>query len=224
MDETRIRRRVADLAGARPPRPSTVIACIALAVALGGTGYAATLLPAGSVGTTQLRDGAVVSAKVKNGSLRAADFASGQLPQGAQGPQGPPGPAGAQGTQGPKGDTGAPGPQGAKGDTGAQGPQGPPGFSNLTYVAADFGPFPAHSQYFGEAVCGANLHVLGGGVNSEGAYGEQAVNGSYPSKGDGSGDEGTTAWGAWVDNLSSGQRSFTVYAICAPAGNVGGPR
>src|SRR5581483_739201 len=64
------------------PRPSTVIACIALAVALGGTGYAAIALPAGSVGTAQLKNGAVVSSKVKDGSLRARDFAAGELPAG----------------------------------------------------------------------------------------------------------------------------------------------
>src|SRR3954451_6428494 len=107
MDATRFRRRVA--ARMHFPRASTALALVALAVALGGTGYAATLLPAGSVGTAQLRDGAVVSSKVKNGSLRAADFAPGELPAGAQGPQGPAGSAGPQGSAGPAG------PQGPKG-------------------------------------------------------------------------------------------------------------
>jgi hypothetical protein len=83
MDAPRIRRRVARNARRMLPRPSTVLALVALAVALGGTGYAATLLPAGSVGTAQLKNGAVVSSKVKNGSLRAADFAPGELPAGA---------------------------------------------------------------------------------------------------------------------------------------------
>lgn len=221
MDATRIRRRVARSARGKAPRPSTVIALVALAVALGGTGYAATLLPAGSVGTAQLKNGAVVSSKVKNGSLRAADFAPGQLPAGAQGPQGPagsagpPGPAGPAGPQGPKGDTGA---------SGSQGPQGPPGISSLSYVAQDYGPFPAHAQYAGEATCGSNLHVVGGGVLTDGGYGEQAVNSSYPSSGDGSGNEGTTGWVAAVDNLSSSTRGFTVYAICAAVSSVSGPR
>jgi hypothetical protein len=45
-----------------------VIAYLALFVALGGTTYAATALPAGSVGSTQLRNGAVTPAKL-NGHL-----------------------------------------------------------------------------------------------------------------------------------------------------------
>jgi hypothetical protein len=86
---------------AHPPRyrptPSMVVACVALLVALGGTGYAATALPRNSVGTPQLKNNAVVSAKVKNFSLLAVDFKRGQLPAGAQGPAGPPGPAGPAG-------------------------------------------------------------------------------------------------------------------------------
>jgi len=40
------------------------VAYLALFVALGGTGYAAVNLPAGSVGTRQLRNGAVTPAKL----------------------------------------------------------------------------------------------------------------------------------------------------------------
>jgi hypothetical protein len=78
------------------PRPSAalVVASLALAVALGGTGYAAVVLPAGSVGTAQLKNGAVVGKKVKSGSLVAANFKTGELPQG---PIGLPGPAGPKG-------------------------------------------------------------------------------------------------------------------------------
>ena len=82
------------------PSPALVVACIALAVALGGTSYAAITLPRNSVGAHQLRKDAVNSTKVKNGSLLAADFKTGQLPSG---PQGPPGQQGAQGIQGAPG-------------------------------------------------------------------------------------------------------------------------
>jgi len=60
---------------------------LALFVALGGTSYAAVKLPAKSVGTKQLKAGAVTGAKVRDHSLSAADF-GGQLPAGASGAQG----------------------------------------------------------------------------------------------------------------------------------------
>ncbi|MCU0258122.1 MAG: hypothetical protein MUF56_03775 [Solirubrobacteraceae bacterium] len=83
---------------------SNLVAYLALFVALGGTSYAAVNLPRNSVGTAQLKPSAVTSAKVKNGSLLAADFRRGQLragPQGAAGPAGPAGERGAAGERGP---------------------------------------------------------------------------------------------------------------------------
>lgn len=56
------------------------VAYIALAFSLGSTTYAATQLPRGSVGTRQLRNEAVTTAKVRPGTLRANDFAGGVLP------------------------------------------------------------------------------------------------------------------------------------------------
>lgn len=228
MDATRIRRRVRGRIRVRPPRPSTALALIALAVALGGTGYAASVLPAGSVGTTQLKNGAVVSSKVKNGSLQEADFAPGQLPAGEQGPagaQGPPGPVGSAGPQGPAGPAGAKGDAGAQGPAGTQGPEGPAGFSSLSYVEQPFATNPAAAQYYywGEARCGANLHAVGGGFVNHGRASDQTVNASYPSDGTGSGDVGNTAWTVVFDKNVSGPLSFTVYAICAPAAHVDGP-
>ena len=95
-----------------------VVACLALLVALGGTGMAAaTQLARNSVGTPQLKDGAVSNAKIKNNAVNSAkvaarsllrsDFAPGQLPAGPVGPQGPAGPAGAAGPAGPAGVIGA---------------------------------------------------------------------------------------------------------------------
>jgi hypothetical protein len=218
MDKSRERERL----GLRLPSPSTVIAVIALLVALGGSAYAAGLLPANSVGTAQLRADAVVSSKVKNGSLRAVDFKAGQL---RAGPRGPAGAAGATGPAGPAGPAGATGPQGAPGSAGGQGPKGDPGgLASVTYVSALFGPFPANSQYLGEAPCGSGQHAVGGGVLTDsGNPGEQAVNSTFPSDGSGTGTQGNTAWGAYVDNLSSGALGFTVYAVCTAAGSVTGP-
>jgi hypothetical protein len=97
------------------------LALIALFVALGGTSYAAGVLPRNSVGAAQLKANAVTSPKVKDGSLKKQDFAAGQLPTGAQGVQGTQGSAGAAGEAGPAGPvgpTGLPGAKGDKGDTG----------------------------------------------------------------------------------------------------------
>jgi hypothetical protein len=82
------------------PSPALVVACIALAISLSSAGYAATKLPKKSVGTAQLKRNAVISAKVKNHSLLALDFKTGQLPAG---------PAGPTGATGAKGDKGVPG-------------------------------------------------------------------------------------------------------------------
>jgi hypothetical protein len=74
-----------------------VVACLALAISLSGAAYAvSTALPRNSVGTAQLKNNAVNSGKVRNASLRAADFAPGQIPRGPAGPQGPPGASGFQ--------------------------------------------------------------------------------------------------------------------------------
>jgi hypothetical protein len=61
---------------------------------LGGAAYIGVALPPNSVGTAQLKSGAVVSAKVRNGSLLARDFAPDQLPPGPPGPPGETGPPG----------------------------------------------------------------------------------------------------------------------------------
>jgi hypothetical protein len=76
--------------------PSMGVACLALAVALSGTAYAVTRLPANSVGTKQ----------VINHSLQTVDFKRGTLLRGPAGPvgqRGPQGPRGATGSQGPAG-------------------------------------------------------------------------------------------------------------------------
>ncbi|HEX7278184.1 MAG TPA: hypothetical protein VF255_01045 [Solirubrobacterales bacterium] len=81
---------------------ANVMSSLAVFMVLGGAAIAATQLPKNSVGAKQLKKNAVTAAKIKknavNGakvkdrSLKAADFAAGQLPAG------------------PKGDTGAVGP------------------------------------------------------------------------------------------------------------------
>lgn len=109
------------------------IALLALFVALGGTSYAAIKLPANSVGSRQLRNGAVTQRKLARGVLPSLRVG----PQGVAGHDGAPGPQGPAGERGPAGPTGA---QGSTGATGPRGPQGDPGHdgsdASLSDVAA----------------------------------------------------------------------------------------
>lgn len=95
------------------PSPAMVVASLALLVALAGTGYAAVNLPANSVGTAQLKNGAVTAVKVKRATLLKSNFAANQLPRGPRGFVGPPGPPGAVGGAGARGPTGPAGPSGS---------------------------------------------------------------------------------------------------------------
>jgi hypothetical protein len=100
----KIRGRVVGNRVGRPSTP-TAIALLALFISLGGTTYATINLPANSVGTRQLKDGAVSgeklrrnavsSSQVKDGSLLAKDFKAGQLPAGPRGLTGARGPSNA---------------------------------------------------------------------------------------------------------------------------------
>jgi hypothetical protein len=100
---------------------SNVVSYLALFVAMGGTSYAAVNLPKNSVGTAQLKNGAVTAAKVKPHSLTGRLFKPGQLPAGPQGPAGATGPRGETGPQGATGPQGSPGPQGLPGSARAYG-------------------------------------------------------------------------------------------------------
>jgi hypothetical protein len=97
------------------PRSSTVIAFVALFVALGGSAFAAAKLTGKDV-----RDGTLTGADVRNGSLSGADLRRGSIP--ADRLKGLP-TAQRAATPGPQGPAG---PQGAAGATGPQGPAGPP--------------------------------------------------------------------------------------------------
>src|SRR4051794_38407527 len=75
---------------AKRPSPAMIVACIAFIIALGGTAWA---VAANSVGTAQLKDGAVTkpklasgavgTTKVIEGSLLTQDVKPGQLAKGA---------------------------------------------------------------------------------------------------------------------------------------------
>jgi hypothetical protein len=121
----------------RRPSPAMIVACIALLVALGGTGVAAVSQVAkNSVGTAQLKNNAVTTpkiasnavqtAKIKNAAVTKAKIANNAIDSAkvvnqsltrsdfAPG-QLPAGPTGPQGPAGPTGPTGARGPTGVIG-------------------------------------------------------------------------------------------------------------
>jgi hypothetical protein len=82
------------------PTPSFIVSVTALVVALGGTSYAAI-----QIGTKDLANGAVTSAKIKNKTIKTKDLSPKTVTalKGQTGPAGPAGPAGAQGPAGPAG-------------------------------------------------------------------------------------------------------------------------
>jgi len=54
------------------PSPAMIVACIALAVALGGTSYAAIKLPKNSVGAKQLKKNAITAPKIRRNAVTGA--------------------------------------------------------------------------------------------------------------------------------------------------------
>jgi hypothetical protein len=97
---------------------ANVVSTLCLFLLLGGgAAVAASRLPKDSVGTQQLRVGAVTPAKLSKASRAAL--------AGAAGPPGPQGEKGPQGKEGPQGREGKVGPAGKDGKPGEQGPVGP---------------------------------------------------------------------------------------------------
>ena len=79
---------------------------LALFIALGGSSYAAPSLPRNSIGARELKPSAVTSKKVKDRSLRAADFAAVSCRPRAAGPPARPGRPAHRGERGPAGPAG----------------------------------------------------------------------------------------------------------------------
>ena len=136
----------------------------------------------GAVTTPKLKNNAVTSLKVLNGSLLPVDFKPGSLPSGATGPAGPAGPTGPAGPAGP---TGAPGLSGVQVVT-----------ADATVNPSTFGGVPA--------TCPAGKVPIGGGVNT--ANLNFNITTSRP--------EGN-GWGGRAYNSGGAALSMTTYAVCA---------
>lgn len=118
--------------------PATVIATIALFVALGGgAAWASGLIPG-----SRIKNHSIATRKLTKRAISSLRGAAGPAgPQGAQGIQGAQGAQGTHGAQGPQGAPGAQGPQGLPGTPGGPpGPTGPAGPQGLTGPIGATGP------------------------------------------------------------------------------------
>jgi hypothetical protein len=188
---------------------ANVTATLAVFLSLGGVSYAAVELPRNSVGTPQLRDGAVDSAKIKDGALQYEDFGFGQVPAGLEGPRGP---KGARGTTGPKGEKGA---AGAKGETGAAGAVGAPGATDVRVRTATSAITAQNIPATAVAQCQTGERAVGGGVTVSNGLNIVRVVSSAPTAGAG---EVPVDWAATaeIDAPLTGEYAFVkATVVCA---------
>lgn len=137
---------------------ANVMSTLAMFLALGlGGAYAMSLgkndvkskhIARGQVKKSDLARDAVHTRKVRNGSLRMADFAEGELPTGQPG------------AQGPEGDTGPAGPKGDAGPQGEAGPQGPPGLSGYERVEGETTTYSPGLNKIADVDCPGDKKVL----------------------------------------------------------------
>jgi Collagen triple helix repeat (20 copies) len=169
---------------------------IALFIALGGVSYAAVALPAKSVGTKQLRNGAVTPAKVAASTI--ARF------------KGQRGLTGARGLTGPRGLTAL---QGSTGATGAAGTNGTNGTNGATNVVVRTNSLTLPSTANGSVIasCNPGERATGGGAagSSAGlvAYADSPFGGSTTTA--------PVGWSAQATNTSGSSQTLTVYVVCA---------
>jgi hypothetical protein len=185
---------------------ANVTATLAVFLSLGGVSYAAVELPRNSVGTPQLRDGAVDSAKIKDGALQYEDFGFGETPAGLEGPRGPKGERGARGPKGAKGAAGA---------TGATGAAGAPGATDVRVRTATSAITAQNIPATAVAQCQTGERAVGGGVTVSNGLNIVRVVSSAPTAGAG---EVPVDWAATaeIDAPLTGEYAFVkATAVCA---------
>jgi hypothetical protein len=184
----------------RFPAPATILASVALIVALSGTAVAATFITGaqvkdGTLSGLDVRNGSLSTLDIRDRTLRAIDFAPGVLKAGAgvSGPAGPQGPAGPPGQPGPAGQPGA---------------QGSPGLANVETVTLESVNSSANVKQLNVS-CPGSKKVIAGGANLNGAEGDVALDENNP--------DSATAWHAKGVEITGTLNSWklTVYAICA---------
>ncbi|HEX4305079.1 MAG TPA: hypothetical protein VHZ54_03505 [Solirubrobacterales bacterium] len=177
---------------------NVMVSVLAVLVLGGGTAWAATHLPKNSVGTGQLKRGAVTPTKLSKAARTTLT-----------------GPVGAAGTTGPVGPTGPQGPQGKEGPRGGQGEPGTPALSGYTVVHESANMQATYIIETVTATCPGGEHVFGGGGGSFNDH--LLVRSSTP--------DGENAWQvivATVNDAAVGVESTVyAYAICVGAAVVG---
>lgn len=192
---------------------ANVTASLALFLALGGGAYAAVTLPANSVGSRQLRTGAVQRAKIKNNavngtkvldsSLTGADIAESTLGK-------VPSAAAADNAAHANVATNA---SHADAATNANHAGAAAALDAATYRSVTVSA-PTSPSTAATATCAAGQHVVGGGVKVDDPT-NMLVDDSYP-------DTTNTAWTAHVANDDTANaHNFTVYAICITVSAIG---
>jgi len=182
---------------------ANVVATLCLFLLLGGGAYAAIRLPKSSVGTNQLKNGAVTGAKVRGGSLVYGDFASGQLPAGPQG---------IAGEKGPKGERGQRGAAGATSLIARYGPE--------VSLSTGGGETSYAKCKSGETVTGGGFEIIGGHPSGQDYYvvadrpsDEVVLKGThYPPP---ENNTAPTGWAVEIQNESGSTFTFRSYAMCA---------
>ena len=202
----------------RLPSPTLVIACIALGIALGGTGYATVLsVPDGSVTTVKIKNGAVTTPKLKNAAVTADKLASAAVAEGKLKNDAVTGAkikaAAVTASEVKDGSllkedfaTG----QLPAGPPGPRGPAGPPGISGLQRFDAATSSSSANSKSV-VVTCPSGKRVVGGGARVTGNGSPKvSITENFP---DSDGDK----WNGKANEVvaTSAAWQLQVYALCA---------
>lgn len=195
---------------------ANVVASLALFVALGGAGFAASQLPKNSVGTSQIKNNAVVAAKIKSSAVESAKLkndavVAAKIKNGAIETAKLANDA-VTGAQVKAGSLDASDITGAVAAANVAN-----GLAKVTYKTAT-ATVPAYSGSgsapgaSATATCDAGQSVLGGGIDVE-SDADEIVNDSHPA--------GTNGWTGVVYNYGAAAHGLTVTAICTAVSATG---
>jgi hypothetical protein len=189
---------------------ANVVSTLCLVLLLGGgTAYAATqLLPKNSVGTAQIKQGAITPAKLSPAAKQSVT--------GATGPQGRKGGPGSKGEIGPRGEAGQRGDAGAKGDTGPQGDPGARGETGLQGTSGPKGDIGARGDTGAQGDPG-----LQGDPGPKGDTGAEGEKGDQGDQGDVGpiGPSDVYSAHATLKSVNPASGNVTVVSLSLPAGN-----